>query len=258
MLFINTRPVVRAKALSQCLSQAGFAVFDLPLLVLQAQQYSLQLQQQFQQLAQVQAIVVVSPTAVDIGMQYLKQSQIDLVTLAHINWIAVGKKTADTLAKYGIQASVPELETSEGMLQLPLFTQRQDLEKIAFWRGVGGRQLMMQQCQQSGIEVINMVLYTRHCPVEAVQQFQQLRQQLQTEPQPYVMCISSEASWRYWCQLCQQDMCMLQQGHYLVLGTRLYNVLQNFSQQMAIGFNITQLEYIDERTVLDTLQQLHI
>lgn len=258
MLFINTRPAARAKVLSQCLEQAGFAVFDLPLLVLQAQAYTGVLEQQFQQLPQVQCIVVVSPTAVDIGMQYLMQSQVELARLTNISWVAVGQKTADRLAKYGIQASVPTLETSEGMLQLPLFTQRQDLQKIAFWRGVGGRQLMMQQCQQRGLDVMNMVLYQRHCPVEAVRQFAQLQQQLQVDPQPYVICISSEASWQHWSQLCGQDLLMLQQGHYLVLGSRLYNVLQNFSQQMGIGFNITQLEYLDERTVLNTLQQLHI
>ena len=181
-----------------------------------------------------------------------------MARLTNISWVAVGQKTADRLAKYGIQASVPTLETSEGMLQLPLFTQRQDLQKIAFWRGVGGRQLMMQQCQQRGLDVMNMVLYQRHCPVEAVRQFAQLQQQLQVDPQPYVICISSEASWQHWSQLCGQDLLMLQQGHYLVLGSRLYNVLQNFSQQMGIGFNITQLEYLDERTVLNTLQQLHI
>lgn len=258
MLFVNTRPAARAKALSQCMEQAGFIVFDLPLLALQAQDYTSQLQQQFQQLVYVQAIVVVSPTAAEIGMHYLKQSQVELATLTHITWIAVGQKTADSLAKYGIQASVPALETSEGMLQLPLFTQRQDLQKVAFWRGVGGRQLMMQQCQQRGLEVINMVLYHRHCPVEAVSQFEQLRLYLQHDPQPYVICISSEASWQHWCQLCEQAPVVLQQGNYLVLGSRLYNVLQNFSKQRGICFNITQLEYLDERTVLNTLQQLHI
>ena len=128
MLFINTRPAIRAKALTQCLTQAGVVVFELPLLALQARAYTTDLQQQFQQLEHVQAIVVVSPTAVEIGMQYLQRSQLELSALSQIAWIAVGQKTADVLAQYGVEAHVPEVETSEGMLDLPLFSQRQDLK----------------------------------------------------------------------------------------------------------------------------------
>ena len=47
--------------------------------------------QLYQQLEQVQVIVVVSPTAVEIGMRYLQQAGITLEQLAHIQWIAVGK-----------------------------------------------------------------------------------------------------------------------------------------------------------------------
>ncbi len=66
----------------------------------------------FQRLPEVQCIVVVSPTAVSIGMQYLQQSGVLLAQLQHIQWIAVGKTTADCLAEYGIDALIPEVETS--------------------------------------------------------------------------------------------------------------------------------------------------
>lgn len=257
MLFVNTRPASRAQALTKYLSEAGFTVFDLPLLALYAEPYDAQLEQQYKQLCDVQAIVVVSPSAVEIGMRYLAQSQIDRIALAHIEWIAVGKKTAEALAQHGIHASVPMVETSEGMLQLPIFSQRQDLQKIAFWRGIGGRQFMMQHCQQQGLEVLNMLLYRRQCPAEAQAFFAALKQQLQQQPQRYVVCISSEASWKYWCQLCEQDLWLLQQAHYLVLGARLQHILYNFAQEIDICFNITQLEYLDETTILNTLQQLH-
>lgn len=258
MLFVNTRPAIRAKALSQCLTQAGIDVFELPLLALQAEPYTLDLQQQFYQLEHVQAIVVVSPTAVEVGMQYLKHAQLELSDLAQVEWIAVGQKTADALAQYGVVASVPEVETSEGMLALPLFSQRQDLKEIAFWRGIGGRQFMMQQCQQQGFDVLNILLYQRHCPDEAQIQLQVLLQQYLLHPQPYMICISSEASWHYWCQLCEQHLELLAQGHYLVLGERLQHILQKFTLEKGICFNITQLESLDELTVLNILQQLHI
>lgn len=258
MLFINTRPASRARELTQCLTQAGVTVFELPLLALQSYPYTVDLEQQFQQLPFVQAIVAVSPTAVGIGMDYLQRSQLTISDLDQVEWIAVGRKTADTLVQYGINASVPKLETSEGMLALPIFNQRQDLKRIAFWRGLGGRQFMMQQCKQQGFEILNMLLYQRHCPDNALQQFQHLLQQHLLNPQPYVVCISSEASWHNWCQLCEQHVAFLEQGHYLVLGERLYQILQKFHLKKGNCFNITQVESLDEPTVLNTLQQLHI
>ncbi|MFX4774272.1 uroporphyrinogen-III synthase, partial [Acinetobacter baumannii] len=78
------------------------------------------LDQLYQQLSGAQAIVVVSPTAVDVGMQYLKQSGLKLDDLKHIQWIAVGQATAHRLYEYGVEAHVPDVETSEGMLNLPI------------------------------------------------------------------------------------------------------------------------------------------
>jgi uroporphyrinogen-III synthase len=56
------------------LQNKGFQVESLPLLELVAQPFSESLSQLYQQLTGAQAIVVVSPTAVDVGMQYLAQS----------------------------------------------------------------------------------------------------------------------------------------------------------------------------------------
>jgi len=72
MLFINTRPQDRASTLTEALVDAGYQVATLPLLELKAEPFSFELQQLYQQLEQTQVIVVVSPTAVEVGMQYLQ------------------------------------------------------------------------------------------------------------------------------------------------------------------------------------------
>ena len=95
MLFINTRPQDRAEALTQALQQQHIEVIDLPLLQLSAQPWSEPLANLYTQLPHTHIIVVVSPTAVDIGMEYLAQSQISLQDLQHIRWVAVGEKTAE-------------------------------------------------------------------------------------------------------------------------------------------------------------------
>ncbi|MEG0489621.1 MAG: uroporphyrinogen-III synthase, partial [Acinetobacter sp.] len=76
MLFINTRPIDRAQALTQCLRQSGFDVLDLPLLELKPRPLTQPLKQLYSQLKHTQIIVVVSPTAVKVGMQYLQQAGI--------------------------------------------------------------------------------------------------------------------------------------------------------------------------------------
>ncbi|MGM7387901.1 uroporphyrinogen-III synthase, partial [Acinetobacter baumannii] len=89
MLVINTRPDSRAAELTHALQNKGFQVESLPLLELVAQPFSESLSQLYQQLTGAQAIVVVSPTAVDVGMQYLTQSGLKIDELKHIQWIAV-------------------------------------------------------------------------------------------------------------------------------------------------------------------------
>ncbi|MCG4607457.1 hypothetical protein L0O74_14115, partial [Bifidobacterium longum] len=70
MLFINTRPQDRAAKLSHTLRMAHIPVLDLPLLELLARPWSEPLSKLYPQLLSAQVIVVVSPTAVQVGMDY--------------------------------------------------------------------------------------------------------------------------------------------------------------------------------------------
>ncbi|USA52918.1 uroporphyrinogen-III synthase [Acinetobacter sp. C32I] len=251
MLFINTRPDDRAAALTQALNEVGYQVEALPLLELVAEPFSHALQQLYLELTEVQAIVVVSPTAVDVGMRYLQQAGVQLHQLKSIQWIAVGQTTAQALAKYGIESWVPEVETSEGMLQLPILKKQKDLSKIAFWRGLGGRQFMMQQLQQQGVEILNFVLYHRQCPEQSLIAFPEIVKKISLN-QPVAVLISSEASWNYWQQLCNQCPCKAE-WVYLVLGTRLAQLLQTAQSQAMQGFNIIQLENLSASEIIQRM-----
>ncbi len=135
MLFINTRPDTRAAELTEALQNEGYQVESLPLLELVATPFSEHLLQLYQQLVKAQAIVVVSPTAVESGMEYLVKSGLKISDLKHIQWIAVGQATANCLNEYGIEAHIPDVETSEGMLNLPILHNMQQTGSVAFWRG---------------------------------------------------------------------------------------------------------------------------
>lgn len=255
MLFVNTRPAERASLLSARLAEAGFELCNLPLLSLSPVVYDEILFHQFQQLHTVQAIVVVSPTAVEIGMRYLIQSGLNVKSFKTKDWIAVGQGTASALAAYGIQAHVPQIETSEGMLSLDLFKHAAGIQQIAFWRGVGGRQFMMKQCQQRQIEVMNIVLYQRALPLETKQSFQTFYQHQLQRLEPYWICISSEASWRHWLELNKGDKTVLQRGHYLVLGPRLFDILQQFRAKCVFDFQMIQISHLDPDTILQAISE---
>lgn len=256
MLFINTRPADRAQALTKCLEQAHYPVMELSVLELKERRLDSALKQLYSELANVDVIVVVSPTAAHVGMKYLHQCNIHVDQLQHVQWVAVGQTTAKALAEYGIQSMTPEVESSEGMLSLDIFDTFQSLKKIAFWRGEGGRQFMMQQCAEQQAEVLNFVLYERYCPSKSTQKFQMLLEKIATTPAPYWVCISSEASWKNWLQLSHKHPDLIQRCHYLVLGERLYQLLNDDKNKLNLNYSLTRLSSLNPEVVLQQMIQL--
>lgn len=236
---INTRPVERATALSESLQALGYSVYELPLLSLEAIALDAELHAQFAQFKDAEIVVVVSPIAVELGMQYASQCNILLAELQNKQWIAVGQSTQKALAKYKIDSQCPTVETSEGMLQLPILndlisaqssnSQHTKSVRIAFWRGIGGRTLMMDELIAQGCTVLNILLYRRAMPNYTIEGLKQLAQQL-----PATILISSEQSWKNWQQLTTQlvehaivSKDIFSENQYVVLGDRVSQVLRD-------------------------------
>lgn len=249
MLFLNTRPADRATPLSQFLQAAQIDVLDLPLLELVPVPWSEQLALQYAELPSVQVIVVVSPSAVQYGMEGLQRSGMALAALQHVQWIAVGEATAQALQAYGLQSHVPEVETSEGMLDLPVLHQLPRMAKIAFWRGEGGRQFMMDTLRSAGMELLNFVLYRRQCPEQASKILAKNLARLQAQ-QRYCMLVTSEAGWLNWRKLTAEHADLLNHAHFLVLGGRLFHVLEQDRQIHQSAFSISQLNDLRKESIL--------
>ena len=253
MLFINTRPADRATQLSLTLRSAGVAVAELPLLELKPRAWSEALAACYAQLSAADVLVVVSPSAVTFGMQGLRKAGISLEQLEHIQWVAVGDATAAKLADYGIHSVVPQVETSEGMLTLSHLEQLEAGACVAFWRGEGGRQFMMQQLLARGIQILNFVLYERHLPEETTQKVKTLISEHQLSS-PYCMLITSEASWLNWLDLIQSHLSVLRHAHFLVLGVRLFELLEQSRITLNKDFKIIQLEDLNATHILQHVQ----
>ena len=75
-------------------------------------------------------------------------------------WVAVGAQTADALVEFGVQAEVPEAESSEGILS---GTVPGDLsgQRVLLLCGVGGRELLALELRRRGADVVRFEAYRR-------------------------------------------------------------------------------------------------
>jgi uroporphyrinogen-III synthase len=138
------------------------------------------------------------------------------------------------------------------MLDLPILKQQDHLKQIAFWRGLGGRQFMMQQLQQQGISVLNFVLYRRQCPELSVLKFSTILKNIESHQQVAVL-ISSEASWNNWQQLTSQNQ-VEAEWIYLTLGERLTQLLTHSQVLLNQASNIIQLENLSASEIIHRMR----
>lgn len=255
MLFINTRPADRAQPLSEGLKAVGIDVLELPLLELKAEPWNEGLAEQYAQLASVQIIVVVSPSAVHFGMQGLQQAGLSVQALQHIKWVAVGIATAQALLEYGFESDVPKVETSEGMLRLTVLQQLPSNVSVAFWRGEGGRQFMMDCLLEQGNRVLNFVLYSRNCPEQSLQIFKQHLISLHSQPK-FAVLMSSEASWNYWLQLLSEHQELLNRASLFVLGERVEHLIEQYRLKHHFTYTVIQLQDMKINTILKQLKMI--
>ncbi|PIT56942.1 uroporphyrinogen-III synthase [Snodgrassella alvi] len=146
------RPRLAATADIDCCICAGWV----PLLLeyQQLQPRSAVLQQLVLQ-SQVQNVVLwVSPSAVHIAAKYVSQSE----KLLHV---AVGGSTARTLAAYGFKRILypSDGHDSEAVLRLPLWQQQKG--RLLLIRGVGGRDLIINQLHKQGWQIEVAEVYQR-------------------------------------------------------------------------------------------------
>lgn len=253
---VNTRPADRAPALTAALLQAGYRVTELPLLQLDALPLDQALSDQLRQVQQVQCVIVVSPTAAEIGLDYLRQLGF-LPQQLQLQWIAVGQGTAQLLQQAGLQPVIPPLETSEGVLALQGVIDLQAVQQLMIWRGIGGRELMLHRLAGQGHVVHNVLLYQRGLPAQAVRQYQQLLAQ-----RPDVLLVSSGESWRNWQQLGQE---MGQPAgvfphtirYILVLGERVYQLVQQDLRVQGNPAQVIQLTHVRPDSILSALAALY-
>ncbi|WP_434352820.1 uroporphyrinogen-III synthase [Psychrobacter sp. HD31] len=237
--FINTRPQQRALPLSDALTNAGLTVVDLPLLEMIAIEPNKDDKQKLQAIAQstYDVLVVVSPTAANLGMRSIKSNQV----LSSQTVVAVGDATAQALAANGVEAITPQslssthhpvtglnnLNNNEGMLKLPCIQQLSSGSRVMVWRGQGGRRLLIDSLQERGVLVDVIELYKRQLPEQTFLAYKNwAAKKRAVEDSPIVLISSNEAFNNWHLVVACNRHYQLNDFIYLVLGSRLANIVQ--------------------------------
>lgn len=230
---INTRPVERAAVLTHHLKAAGFSVVDIPMLKLQDRALSdsdVGLMRRWLA-GDYKALVMVSPTAATSGLavwQTLTQQnkaldsadnelgsnrdiKLNLLT-APSHLIAVGTATAKVLQQAQLPVASyevlqPTIANNEGMLAMPEIEQLQAGDKLLIWRGLGGRQLLVDTLRARGVHIDSIAWYERMMPDDAKSRYHQWSQQfnaqhkLSVSQSKPVVIISSGTAFEHWTQV---------------------------------------------------------
>lgn len=109
-----------------------------------------------------QSVIFISANAARIGAELIDDYWPQLPI--RVQWLAIGKQTAATLANYGIDAETTPLGyDSEALLASPLLQQVAG-QKILIVRGLGGREILAETLRARGAQVDYADLYQRTCP----------------------------------------------------------------------------------------------
>lgn len=227
-IFVNTRPSIRQHPLPSLAKMA--CVVNVPLLDLVERTLSddeLDYQTNLMK-GDYDALVVVSITAVEYAKAQLTDDERE--HLCHLNQsgklaiVAVGRPTADALAKLGLTAILPKVASNESMSQMAVFD---GAKKVLFWRGVGGRVLLMNHLMQQGVMVNKVDFYERKIPCNIAHEVAILLD----NPAPKMVLISSEMAWQAWQRAVDEQGADVADFEYMVMGERLQVMIEQATAQ---------------------------
>ena len=160
-----TRPEKQGQQLQHSLNEVGIYSLCQPLFYYQQNPHFIDNQRRLN-ITTLDIIIFVSEAAVEYAHNALPSEQ----------WmnkrqkiIAVGAKTQSALAKLGYKSTCPLVQSSEGILALPMLDEKllkksSSSEKILIVRGNGGRELLAEQLKNRGATVQYIESYRRIWP----------------------------------------------------------------------------------------------
>jgi uroporphyrinogen III methyltransferase/synthase len=159
-----TRAADQASQFTDLLTQAGATVLEMPALEIIPPSDWQPLDQAIAVLDQFDWLILTSANGVEFFFQRLRKKGLDSRALKGVKIAVVGKKTAQTLQKFGIQPDfIPPNFIADALLDH--FPEPLNTLKILFPRvESGGRQQLVQDLQTQGAIVTEVPAYQSACP----------------------------------------------------------------------------------------------
>ena len=151
-----TRSQPGASDLADALHGAGYATLVCPVIDIRANEEP-GLLTIVRRLDQFDVVIFVSGHAVRFGMDLIDRAW---PSRPSPTWIAVGETTARKLARRGVTALTPAMETSEGILALPRLSSVVG-QRVLICAGSEGRPLLSDELVRRGAVVERLELYRR-------------------------------------------------------------------------------------------------
>lgn len=161
---VVTRPAAQSAPLAEAIKAAGGVPLIFPLLEIAPAEDSHPLVEAAARLAEYEWAVFISPNAVDHALPALLAEG---PWPANLRPAAVGQGTVRALAAHGITGCTAPSERfdSEALLALPeLASERVAGQRVAIFRGDGGRELLAETLRERGATVDCMTCYRRSPP----------------------------------------------------------------------------------------------
>ncbi|WP_432468763.1 uroporphyrinogen-III synthase [Agarivorans sp. Z349TD_8] len=239
-----TRPQPHNQRCVETLGEHGFSAIAAPMVEIISSPELARLKQVLSSTTPNGLIVAVSQYAVEACQQWLEQQQLSWPR--SLQYLAVGKATAECWQQYGVKASVPSRQDSEGMLQL-IEQQFPGLDQATILRGQQGRDWLAQQLQTRGVKVTYLSCYQRKLITYPQQQLEQWRLQINTivatsgEILKHLTTLMSKAEQLEWLREC----------HLLVPSQRLLKYAQS------LGFmHIVLCDGASDKACIEALKQI--
>ncbi len=161
-----TRPQPGNAELCDRITAAGGKALAWPAIEVSPLPLSVSSQQALKQLTEYTGVIFVSVNAVTYGINYLLSAANASTSL---QWLAVGKTTAQALHKQGIIAEYPrQTASSEALLALPQLRSGQG-QRWLIVRGESGRELLAETLRSRGAQVDYLAAYqTSSMPFPAI------------------------------------------------------------------------------------------
>lgn len=157
--FLITRPRVQAAPFVKLLQQQGAETICIPTIEIVPPEDLAPLDQALQELSGFDSLILTSVNGVAAFFERLAAQQLDLRSLAGVQLIAVGPKTAQALEQRGLRPDlIPARYQAEGLVE-ELLEQGVKGRRILYPRAEIARTLIIDKLGEAGAEVVAPVAY---------------------------------------------------------------------------------------------------